>query len=66
MIRAAVLYDANERKIGTTRVPETCFIIQHDGALFVRQPQGIRLGGGGIGAVFVETEPAVREKLSPA
>lgn len=64
--RAAILIDERDRHIGKTMVPETVFVIQHGESLFVRTEKGVRLSGGGIGVVFIETEPFVRQRLDPA
>lgn len=66
IIRTAVLFTDSERRIGQVQVPETTFIIQHDDALFVRTAKGVRLSGGGIGVMFIETEPLVRQQLQRA
>ena len=66
MIRAAVLIDERDRQLGKTMVPETTFVIKHRDSFFFRTEKGLRLSGGGIGVVFIETEPLVREKLEPA
>lgn len=62
-IRAAVLIDERDRRLGTTMVPETTFLIKHGEGIFVRTTQGLRLSGGAIGVVFQEMEPLVRQKL---
>lgn len=62
-IRAAVLIDERDRRLGTTMVPETTFLIQHGEGLFVRTAQAIRLSGGAVGVVFQEMEPLLRQKL---
>lgn len=62
-IRAAVLIDERDRRLGTTMVPETAFIIKHGEGLFVRTAQAVRLSGGAVGVVFQEMEPLVRQKL---
>lgn len=66
MMRAAVLFDELERKIGKVMVPETTFVIQHRERFFFRTGKGIRLVGGGVGAQFLEMEPLVRDRLEPA
>lgn len=66
MIRAAILFDERDRKLGKVMISETVFVIRHRDSIFVRTEKGVRLPGGGIGAVFIETEPMVREKLEPA
>lgn len=65
MRRAVVLVDELDRRIGTTSVPETVFVIKHGDAIFVRTARGVRMGGGGIGVVFEQTEVYVRERLDP-
>lgn len=65
MRRTVVLLDEIDRRLGTTEVPETVFVIQHAERFFVRTEKGVRLGGGGIGVVFRETEVYVRERLAP-
>lgn len=65
MRRAVVLVDKRDRRLGTTSVPETTFVIKHGDAIFVRTPRGVRLSGGGIGVVFEETVVYVRERLDP-
>ncbi len=66
MIRAAVLFDEKDRKLGSTRVPDSTFVIKHNGSFFFRTNDGVRLTGGGIGARFVEMDPLVRDKLESA
>lgn len=66
MNRTAILIDERDRRIGKTMVPETAFVIRHGNSLFVRTEKGIRLSGCGIGVVFIETDPHVRQKLDPA
>lgn len=63
MARTAVLVDERDQKLGTCIVPENAFVIQHADRIFIRQGQGVRLSGGGIGAVFIEQEPLLRERL---
>jgi len=46
-----------------TRVAETTFVIKHRDAYYIRTGKGVRLSGGGIGAVFEETDIVVRDKL---
>lgn len=65
MIRTAILIDERDRRLGACTVPDSATVIEHDGAIFVRAPQAIRLAGGGIGVCFVEQEPIKRERLSP-
>lgn len=62
--RVAVLLDERDRRVGSTIVPETVFIINHAGRFFVRTEKGARMSGGGVGAIFEETEVYVRERLS--
>lgn len=66
MMRAAVLFDDRERKLGHVMVPETTFVIQHRDRFFFRTDKGVRLIGGGVGAQFLEMEPLVRDKMEPA
>lgn len=66
MMRAAVLFDELERKLGKTMVPETTFVIQHQQRFFFRTDKGVRLVGGGVGAQFLEMDPLVRDRLEPA
>ncbi len=66
MMRAAVLYDERDRKLGQAMVPDSTLVIEHDGRFFFRAQQGVRLTGGGIGAKFVDMEPVVRNTLPPA
>jgi hypothetical protein len=66
MIRAAVLFDERDRKIGQTMVTDSTFVIQHRERFFFRTDKGVRLLGGGVGAQFLEMEPLVRNKLEPA
>lgn len=66
MIRAAILYDDKDQKLGKTMVTDACFIIQHQERFFFRTDQGVRLPGGGVGARFIELDPLVRDKLEPA
>ena len=66
MMRTVVLLDERDRPIGRAQVPELTFVIKHDDRFFVRTDKGARLAGGGIGAVFVETEVIIRNKLGAA
>jgi len=66
MMRAAVLFDERDRKLGVARVPDATLVIEHEGRFFFRDQVAVRLAGGGIGAKFVEREPVVRNKLEPA
>lgn len=66
MIRAAVLFDERDRKLGKTMVVDACFVIQHRERFFFRTDQGVRLPGGGVAARFIEIDPLVRDKLEPA
>lgn len=64
--RTAILFDDRGQPIGQTLVPEHTAIVKHDGRLFLRSSgDGRRLTGGGMGVVFNEVDPMVREKLSP-
>jgi hypothetical protein len=65
VIRAAILFDERDQKIGKTMVADTTFVIQHQKRFFFRTDQGIRLPGGGVGARFIEMDPLVRNKLEP-
>lgn len=65
-VRMAILIDETDRRVGRVAVPETTFVIRHADGFFVRTDKGIRLPGGGIGVVFQETEPMVRNRLDPA
>ena len=66
MIRAAVLFDEKDRKLGKTMVTDSTFVIQHLDRFFFRTNDGVRLPGGGIGARFIEMDPLVRDKLELA
>lgn len=65
MTRVAILVDDRDRRIGRVSVPETVFVIRHNGGIFVRTAKGLRLPGGGIGVAFEETEVYVRDQLEP-
>lgn len=65
-IRAAILFDDKDRKLGKTMVTDTTFVIRHQARYFFRTDQGVRLPGGGVGARFIELDPLVRDKLEPA
>lgn len=65
-IRKAVLLGECDKRVGAASVPETTFAIRHKGETYIRTEQGIRLPGGGIGAVFVLTDVLVRDSLDPA
>lgn len=64
-MQTAVLIDERDRQIGTARVNEACWIIQHDDRLFVRTMKGLRLhhANRGLAVIFEETEPYVRNHL---
>lgn len=66
MIRAAILFDERDRKLGRTMVTDVTFVIQHQERFFFRTDQGVRLPGGGVGARFIELDPLIRDKLEPA
>lgn len=66
MKRTAILVDEQDRRLGSTSVPETVFVIRHKDSIFVRTPRGVRLSGGGIGVVFEATEVYERDNLGPA
>lgn len=62
-MRTIVLVDERDRRLGKTQVPEATFVVVHKDAIFVRTESVIRLSGGGIGVVFLEFDPLVRNKL---
>lgn len=62
--RVAVLTDERDSRLGFAVVPERTMLIRHNERLFLRTGQMVRLPGGGLGAVFEETEPADRPVLS--
>lgn len=66
--RTAVLLDERDRKLGKVMVPETVFVIEHRGDVFVRTAEGVRLtrDGVGVAVVFRQTEVFVRDRLAPA
>lgn len=64
-IRTAVLLDERGHRLGVCQVPETAPLIEYDGRLFIRNGEGLRLSGGGIGVSFIEVEPLVRPSLRP-
>lgn len=66
MIRAAILVTDNGRVLGKTTVSDKTFVIKHDDGFYFRTEEMKRLPGGGIGAVFLEQDPVVRNKLDPA
>jgi hypothetical protein len=65
MIKTAVLIDERDRRIGKLHVPQSCFVIQHDGATFVRTEKTIRLHHShrAFAVVFDQCEVYVRERL---
>jgi hypothetical protein len=65
--RTAVLLGERDEKVGKTAVPDTTFVICHQGDYFVRTAEGMRLtrGGVGVAAVFRLTEVFVRDRLDP-
>lgn len=63
-IRSIILVDERDNAIGTSTVPDNTRLIQHKDRLFIRADKVRRLTGGGVGAVFEEVEPIVRDKLS--
>lgn len=66
-MKTAVLVDEVDRRIGKLQVPETCFVIQHADATFVRTEKYVRLyprqRAGGVAVIFEQTEPFVRGRL---
>jgi hypothetical protein len=64
-MRTAVLIDERDRRIGKLMVPESCFVIKHNDALFVRTEKAIRPNPrlNAIAVVFEETQPFIRTKL---
>lgn len=63
MRRTAILIGERDEQIGRTVVTEAVSIIQHKDDLFVRTDKGMRLPGGGIGVIFMLTDPAIRNRL---
>lgn len=63
--RTAVLIGERDERIGTTTVPDIAVVIRHDGDIYVRTTEGIRLtrGGLGVGAVFRLAEVFDRPRL---
>ena len=63
--RVAVLIGERDEKLGKTVVPDVAMVIEHNGDLFVRTTEGIRLSkiGTGVGAVFRLTDAYVRPRL---
>lgn len=68
MTRVAILVGERDEPVGRAQVPETAFVIRHQGDYYVRTPEGVRLSktGSGLGIVFRITEVYVRERLEPA
>jgi hypothetical protein len=66
-VKTAVLVDELDKRIGKLQIPESCFVIQHAEATFVRTEQYVRLyprqRSGGVAVVFQQTEPFVRARL---
>lgn len=65
MLRPAVLIDERDQRLGKLMVHESCFIIRHNDAIFVRTSKTIRLHHShrAMAVVFEETEVYVRDKL---
>lgn len=63
MARFAVLFDEKGERLGVVVVPEASFVVRHNGAFFVRTTEGARMSGGGVGAVFRETDVVVRNRV---
>lgn len=65
MLKPAVLIDERDRRIGKLMVHETCFVIRHKTAIFIRTPKAVRLHHShrSMAIVFEETEVYVRDKL---
>lgn len=67
-IRAAILVDLDDSRLGRVMVPDTTFVIRHNGSTFVRTDEGIRVTrqpGGHVAAIFRQTEIYVRDRLEP-
>jgi len=61
--RTAVLLGERDERLGRTTVPESTFVIRHEGAFYIRTGNGVRLPGGGIGVIFEQTEVIDRPQL---
>lgn len=64
-VRTAVLVDDKDKRLGAAQVPDSTHLISHNGTVYIRTPEGIRLGGNGIGVIFRYVEPLVRNQLRP-
>lgn len=62
-----VLIDERDRQLGTCDVAPACQAIAHDGAVFIRMPETVRLKGRAASPaiVFREFEPWRRDRLTP-
>lgn len=67
-MRTAVLIDERDRRVGKLPVTDSCFVIRHNGAFFVRTQTGVRLHHShrALAVVFQQTEVYVRDKVEPA
>jgi hypothetical protein len=64
-MRLAVLIDERDRRLGKVQVPESCFVILHHTAVYIRTDKVVRLHHShrAMAVVFEQTEVFVREKL---
>jgi hypothetical protein len=64
-MRIAVLIDEKDNRIGKLTVSESCFVIRHRDATFVRTDKAVRLHHSHrtLAIVFEQTEPFVRDRL---
>lgn len=64
-MRAAILIDHDDRRLGKLMVAPGCFVIRHAGATFVRTDKAVRIRPSMLttAVVFEQTEVYVRERL---
>lgn len=65
MMRVAVLIDERDRRLGKLQVSESCFVIRHNDAVFVRTAKAVKLHHSHrvTAVVFEQTEVYVRDRL---
>lgn len=67
-MKAAVLIDERDRRVGKLMVSDACFVIRHQDSFYVRTQTGVRLHHShrALAVVFQQTEIYVRDKVEPA
>lgn len=64
-MKTAVLIDERDRRVGKTQVPESCFVIRHSNATFIRTGKAVRLrpSTNAMAVVFEQCDVYIRERL---